>query len=111
MHGYLVIPGDYPIARVSYNFVPSLKLAEGFVERDGFSVKFPRTPLESPASVGPTDDVPMDTDPIATASTEVNGLPEVEGEMEAACETGGVQEPALLPVVVPKRSPSPYSDL
>ena len=40
MTGYLVIPGDYPIARVRYDYVPTGKQAEGFVERDGFSISF-----------------------------------------------------------------------
>jgi type IV conjugative transfer system coupling protein TraD len=40
MTGYLVIPGDYPIARVSYDYMPSEKQAEGFIEREGFSISF-----------------------------------------------------------------------
>lgn len=40
MQGYLVIPGDYPIARVAYGYVPSQKVAEGFVERVGFNISF-----------------------------------------------------------------------
>lgn len=40
MTGYLTVPGDYPVARVSYGFEPSVKIAEGFVEREGFRVSF-----------------------------------------------------------------------
>lgn len=40
MHGYLATPGDYPIARVQYEYVPTDKVAEGFRERDGFAVSF-----------------------------------------------------------------------
>ena len=40
MHGYLVIPGDYPIGQVEYNYVPSQKIAEGFIERVGFNISF-----------------------------------------------------------------------
>lgn len=43
MHGYLVIPGDYPIGRVAYSFVPSQHIAESFIERNGFSVSFQKT--------------------------------------------------------------------
>lgn len=43
MHGYLVIPGDYPIAKVSYSYVPTPKIADGFVERAGFAVVFAKT--------------------------------------------------------------------
>lgn len=43
MSGYLVIPGDYPIARVSYGYVPTPKSAEGFIERRGVSVHFKNT--------------------------------------------------------------------
>lgn len=40
MAGYLVIPGDYPIAKVGYSFVPTQKIAEGFIEKQGFCVDF-----------------------------------------------------------------------
>ncbi len=40
MTGYLVVPGDYPIAKVAYGFVPTPKMAEGFVEREGLAVDF-----------------------------------------------------------------------
>lgn len=45
MHGYLATPGDYPIARVSYQYRPVHKIADGFVERDGFVIDFkPKSP-------------------------------------------------------------------
>ena len=40
MVGYLVIPGDYPIAKVEYTYIPTPKIAEGFIERSGFQVNF-----------------------------------------------------------------------
>lgn len=40
MTGYLTVPGDYPVARVSYVYEPTPKTAEGFVEREGFNVAF-----------------------------------------------------------------------
>ncbi len=40
MEGYLVIPGDFPIARVSYGYVPTPPITEAFREREGFSVQF-----------------------------------------------------------------------
>lgn len=40
MTGYLLIPGDYPIAKVKYSYVPTDKIAEGFVERDGLEAYF-----------------------------------------------------------------------
>ena len=40
MAGYLMIPGDYPIARVSYDYVPVPKIAQGFVEREGFAISY-----------------------------------------------------------------------
>lgn len=33
MQGYLVIPGDYPVAKVKYQYVPTEKIAEAFVPR------------------------------------------------------------------------------
>ena len=44
MQGYLVIPGDYPIAKVMYRYVPTPKTAEGFIERSGFQVVFDKVP-------------------------------------------------------------------
>jgi type IV conjugative transfer system coupling protein TraD len=40
MQGYLVIPGDYPIGQVAYQYVPSMTIAEGFIERKGFTISF-----------------------------------------------------------------------
>lgn len=44
MSGYLTIPGDYPIARVNYMYEPNAAIAEGFVEREGFSINFKPRP-------------------------------------------------------------------
>lgn len=63
MHGYLVIPGDYPIGRVSYGYVPSAKVAEGFVERVGFNVLFEAEHQEQQQK--------MHEDSAQTASTSV----------------------------------------
>ncbi len=40
MTGYLIVPGDYPIAKVQYDYVPMQKIAEGFVERNEFDIDF-----------------------------------------------------------------------
>lgn len=40
MTGYLTIPGDYPVARVTYKYEPNDQLAEGFIEREGFGISF-----------------------------------------------------------------------
>ena len=51
MTGYLLVPGDYPIARVKYGYVPTEKQANGFIERDGFAISFkPTTAAAAPAS-------------------------------------------------------------
>jgi type IV conjugative transfer system coupling protein TraD len=47
MTGYLTIPGDYPVARVTYGFEPNPTLAPGFIEREGFGISF-RPPPPSP---------------------------------------------------------------
>lgn len=47
MTGYITVPGDYPVARVSYRFEPNPPVAEGFIEREGFGIQFtskPRAP-------------------------------------------------------------------
>ena len=38
MAGYLVLPGDYPVARVSFTRLPMPKIAPGFIERSGWNV-------------------------------------------------------------------------
>lgn len=44
MQGFLSIPGDYPIGKVSYDYVPSHQRAEGFIERACFSISFGVSP-------------------------------------------------------------------
>lgn len=36
--GYLAIPGDYPVAKVSYTYRNREEIASGFIERSGFEV-------------------------------------------------------------------------
>lgn len=40
MHGYITIPGDYPVARVAYQYEATPTIAEGFIERTGFGINF-----------------------------------------------------------------------
>lgn len=48
MTGYLTVPGDYPVARVSYQYEPTPAIAEDFIEREGFNIRF--TPMAPPPS-------------------------------------------------------------
>lgn len=58
MTGYLLVPGDYPIARVKYGYVPTEKQANGFIERDGFAISFkPTTAAAAPAPAPSTAEV------------------------------------------------------
>ena len=41
MTGYITVPGDYPVARVSYQYEPTPTIAAGFVPRPGFGITFP----------------------------------------------------------------------
>jgi len=52
MKGYLVIPGDYPIAKVKYEYVPTPKVAEGFIQRTGFGVSY-SAPVTAAGSASP----------------------------------------------------------
>ena len=71
MHGYLVIPGDYPIARVAYQYTPTPKIADGFVERGGLGVSFqPRAPA-APDMLDDDDDAPAA--PAAGAAKKTEG--------------------------------------
>ena len=80
MTGYLVIPGDYPIARVRYGYVPTDKQAEGFVERDGFSISFSTVlPAGSASAAASGQAVPDATDsiqPVALSRAKVGPEPE-----------------------------------
>ncbi len=58
MSGYLVIPGDFPIARVRYGYVPTPKIAEGFVEREGFGIQFTKQAPTDPQASGDKESTP-----------------------------------------------------
>lgn len=40
MTGYITVPGDYPVAHVSYEYRPNEQVAPAFLERAGFAVRF-----------------------------------------------------------------------
>jgi type IV conjugative transfer system coupling protein TraD len=59
MTGYITVPGDYPVARVSYQYEPTPIIADGFVERDGFGISFktgPTTPAAGPEPLSSLSD-------------------------------------------------------
>lgn len=91
MHGYLVIPGDYPIARVAYDYVPSEKLAEGFVERDGYAVK------STMKAADPRDSGSLEKNVAGRTSAHSEDLADV-GQSDAKSE--------ILDSVVPTRAPN-----
>ncbi len=58
MTGYITVPGDYPVARVEYQYQPNPAIADGFKERPDFGVSFnlrkaPTTPGPAPTGSGP----------------------------------------------------------
>ncbi|KVZ51316.1 type VI secretion protein [Burkholderia ubonensis] len=63
MTGYLVVPGDYPTARVSYKYVPTPKVAPAFVKRRPFGELF--SGGGAPAPDGPTPSSPSPGGPAA----------------------------------------------
>lgn len=108
MVGYLVIPGDYPIARVSYGYVPSTKIAEGFVERAGFNITF-KSPL-SPASgksspTGKTAETADTTNPGERVVIDME-TGEVIGTREELLRTKAVDGKSSTP----PRNPNPLAD-
>lgn len=80
MTGYLVIPGDYPIARVQYGYVPTEEQAEGFVEREGFSISFKEATTAAAAPVtagGPPAQAGKDSrQPVPLSLAKVGPEPE-----------------------------------
>jgi len=105
MHGYLVIPGDYPIAKVSYDYVPTLKIADGFMERAGFAVVFAKPGKPTSAAEG------THITPIFDELTSVVVGSAAEHTSESVAELVEVE---LIPDPdrpVHKRPTSPYGDL
>ncbi|MCG1040514.1 MULTISPECIES: type IV secretion system DNA-binding domain-containing protein [Burkholderiaceae] len=96
MTGYLTIPGDFPIAKVSYNYVPTPKIASGFIERTGLAVDFkPKYALSAVANTSaedPADKQPA-TEQAAKADAEkrpaVDLLDEDDVDGPTATVTGG----------------------
>lgn len=64
MEGYLVTPGDYPIARVRYDFVPYSQDVTPFIPRKKFHLGTPRSPSIAPVAPAPTASA---QDPVASA--------------------------------------------
>lgn len=83
MHGYLVIPGDYPIARVAYQYTPTPKIADGFVERGGLGISFQP---DAPAAPDMLDD---DDDATEAPVAEKQAKPE-DGRVVIDADTGEV---------------------
>lgn len=117
MTGYLVVPGDYPIAKVRYDYVPTAKVAEGFRERDGFGISFkpkPAIPLHTAAA--PAGDL-LDDDSMEDGIQEVVVQPggavvaketgEIVGRAEELSHAKPAPEPAA-PAQPPK--PNPLAD-
>jgi type IV conjugative transfer system coupling protein TraD len=80
MTGYLVVPGDYPIARVRYGYVPTEQQAEGFVERYGFSISFsgavPAASAPAAASGQTAPAAPVSIQPVPLSQAKVGPEPE-----------------------------------
>lgn len=99
MQGYLVIPGDYPIARVAYGYVATPKITEGFRERKGFGVAFQGGVPVAPAAPA----TPVQT-PIAATTTSAGELPVIDmdtGEVIGSRDELAAQghRPALPPAM------------
>ena len=63
MTGYLMVPGDYPIGKVKYGFVPTDKNVSGFIERSGFVIDFkPAAPATAPEPVKVPDEAKVDVE-------------------------------------------------
>lgn len=97
MHGYMTIPGDYPVAKVAYQYEETPIIADGFIERQGFGINFGAgSPLSlAPRPAGPAeDDEDDDTGP---DSGGVGGNP----PPHAAAATPQPASAAAAPVPAP----------
>jgi len=100
MSGYLLVPGDYPVARVKYGYVPTEKQANGFIERDDFAISFKPIAAASAPAPMPEDVLPqvapehgdmLDDDIDALATVEV--MRNESGDVVAKV-TGEIIKPA-----------------
>lgn len=48
--GYYSVPGDYPVAKVTFGYKSREKVAEGFIERKGFKVSHAKPPAPRPTA-------------------------------------------------------------
>jgi type IV conjugative transfer system coupling protein TraD len=117
MTGYLVVPGDYPIAKVRYDYVPTAKVAEGFRERDGFGISFKPKPAIPVAAAAASGGDLLDDDSMDEGIQEVVVQPggevvakdtgEIVGRAETLSHAKTAPEPAA-PAEPPK--PNPLAD-
>ena len=85
MTGYLTVPGDYPVARVAYQYEPTPSIADGFQERDGFGISFRAkpgsgapTPAGAATPAGATPGVPLPATPAAALAAAVGAVEPAE---------------------------------
>jgi hypothetical protein len=100
MTGYLMVPGDYPIAKVRYDYVPTPAISQGFVERKGFEIDFDRL-SSRPADVRPADSTKdlLDDNELEAAGVSRASAP---GQPSAGVDTETVE--ARPDAGVPSRS-------
>ncbi|HHV7523691.1 TPA: type IV secretion system DNA-binding domain-containing protein [Burkholderia orbicola] len=81
MTGYLTIPGDFPVARVAYDYVPQPMIQKGFIERTGLAIDFsPKRPSGSGgAPSGLSDSRTVPTEKGSSAKSE-NSAPKTENQ-------------------------------
>ncbi len=106
MTGYLLIPGDYPVGKIRYEYVPTPKISKGFEERVGFGVTFggsgpaagtaapasAATPAPAPAAAIVTsrgDLVDADSGEVLGQAGEAVSRAKVEDEPPEAAENDG----------------------
>ena len=98
MHGYITIPGDYPVAKVAYQYEATPTIADGFIERQGFGINFAGgSPLSlAPRPTTPPDDEDEDGDDAGSGAGD-------DTPPSASPPAAGVQEPAAEPKPKPAR--------
>jgi hypothetical protein len=104
MTGYITIPGDYPVARVSYAYQPTPTIAEGFIERDGFGISFRPKVSPGPGPGKQSGPVSSGTDapPPINAETDLFG----DDEPVRSPIKLNEMEPGTTPAAVPEAAPT-----
>ncbi|WLE64156.1 type IV secretion system DNA-binding domain-containing protein (plasmid) [Burkholderia plantarii] len=87
MEGYLVTPGDYPVARVKYGYVPIAQIATPFVPRQASGLWLPPSAAPNPQIAVPAPAATSSSTAAAVQSAPAASAPPVPSSPPSAAAT------------------------